>query len=291
LAERSGHVNKRIILCSLAALILLIAAALWFFTNTAGDAQDPDADESVRNIYIGDIITLKVASRTYSAEELTSIFHGFEIVDIQNEPEGFILSLRTFTVGEHKVFLGNKEIVINVSSTLDDIERDEIFQGDTWVIKPGFMLYWQIILLAAAGAFVLSGGFVLAKVIKKRKENALSPLQLFIKRCAALSPDDDYNNNYFVDLTFYFKEYLGSRFKCRIIGKTSIEIINELNKIRATRNIQAIDAFLYEIQEWLTECDRLKFSGVEVSVEEKKAHFAILYNLVEKIDQTKEEAA
>ena len=284
---------KRIILYALPLLLLLAAVALWAITRNSGNNDDPDANDfdSVRNIYIGDIITLKVNSLAYTADELTSLFQGFEVIDIKKEADGFLLSLRTFTIGERKVFLGNKEIIVNVSSTLDDIERDSIFQGDIWVTKPGFLFYWQILLCAAAGVFALSGGFMLVKVIKRRRENALSPMQLFVKRCSTLCPDDDSKDRFFVDLTFYFKQYLEGCYHCRIIGKTSIEIINELENIQAVQNIRAINIFLPEIQQWLTECDRLKFSGLDVTAEEKKGHYAILYDLVIKIDQTNEEAA
>jgi hypothetical protein len=284
--------NKKAFLFLLPVRLLLAVTAVLAIIGNVGstDTENPDAAESVRNIYIGDIISLKVTSLSIKAEELQNMFQDFEIVEIKQEPDGYLLSLRTFKTGERKVLLGNKEIIINVSSTLDDIERESIFEGDTWVIKPGILFYWRILLYVAAGVFALSGGFVLVSVIKKRKAKALSPLQLFIKRSSALSADDDFNDNYFVDLTFYFKEYLEARHQCRItsegasagtigyIGKTSVEIINELMKI------QALDAFIPEIHGWLTECDRMKFTGMEVSAENKKGHCAILIDLVERID-------
>ena len=284
-SKKNGFMNKRIILYLLPVLLLLAIGIIWVSVRSAGETEIPDASDDGRNIYVGDIISLKIASFAYSADELALIFQGFEIIDMKDEPDGYLLSLRTFTVGERKILLGNKEIIINVSSTLNDIERDSIFQGDTWVIKPGFSFYWRIMFYIAAGCCAISGGFVLAKAIRKRKENALSPLQLFMKRCAALSPDDDFYDGYFVDLTFYFKKYLEARYQCRIIGKTSAEIIDEL------QDIQEIKPFLLETQDWLTECDRLKFSGVEVSAEKKKEHCALLLNLVERIDRLNEEAA
>jgi hypothetical protein len=274
--------NKKAILFLLPLLLLIIAAVVLVFTGTTGNVEDPEnqnAAKSVRNIYIGDIITLKITSRAFGAEEFERLFQGFEIVEIRDEPDGYLLSLRTFNVGERKILLGNKEIVINVRSTLNDIKRDSIFEGDVWVIRPGFIFYWRILLYVSAGVFTLSGGLVMLRIITKRKAKALSPLGLFIKRCAALSADNDFNDNYFVDLTFYFKEYIETRYQCRIIGKTSAEIISAL------REIQALDAFLHEIQEWLIECDRMKFTGIEVSAEEKKGHYVKLNKLVERIDQ------
>lgn len=277
--------KKRAILYIFPVLALLAAVIAAAFIIAAGGAGSADDDGTRRNVYVGDVISLRIASREFSAEELSATFQGFEIVGIEEDPDGLLLSMRTFAVGERKFLLGNKEIVINVSSTLDDIERDGVFQGDAWVIKPGFLFYWRVLFYVAAGCFALAGGLVLAKAAIKRRAKQLSPLQMFMKRCAALCPDDDWGDEYFVDLTFYFKEYLEARLLCRIVGKTSIEIIAELKGIRA------LVAFLPEIQQWLGECDRLKFSGVEVTAGEKKGHRAKLLNLVGKIDRIKEEAA
>ncbi|MDR0490307.1 MAG: hypothetical protein LBH28_03545 [Oscillospiraceae bacterium] len=277
--------SKKIIMCLLSALVLLAAAAALNFTSSAVDAEMSNDIESGRNIYVGDIIRLKVTTLAFSAEELERMFQDFEIVEIKDEPEGYLLSVRTFTVGEQKIQLGDNEIVINVSSTLNDIQRDSIFEGDEWVIKPGFQYHWRILFFVTAGVFALSGGFMLAKIIKKRKAKQLDPLQTFIKRSDALSAYDDYSDNYFVDLTFYFKEYLEALYTRRIIGKTSDEIINML------KEIQALDAMLPEIMEWLAECDRIKFTGAKVSGEVKTERYAVLRDLAERIGGLPEEEA
>lgn len=227
-----------------------------------------------RNIYVGDIITLEITSLEFSEDELRQKFKEFEIVEIKKEPDGYLLSIRTFDTGERTILLGSKEIVIDVTSTMNDIHRDDIFEGEAEVIKPGISFHWRIIFYAATGIFVLSGGFVLVKAFVKRKTGTESPYQLFLRRSASLSAADD---NYFVDLTLYFKEYLESLYKRRIIGKTAAEIVNEL------KEIQVLDAMLSDIQKWLTECDILKFTGIEVSSDEKRRHYAWLLNLAEKI--------
>jgi hypothetical protein len=84
-----------------------------------------------------------------------------------------------------------------------------------------------------------------------------------------------------VELTFYFKEYLESRHPdgdFRIIGKTSTEIMNELTEISTLNNL------LDDINKWLTECDRMKFTGVNATVDQKKGHYNDLVYLVKKIN-------
>lgn len=257
------------ILCLLLAL-LWVGMPLRVYAEAVGD---------VRNIYVGDIITLDIATKNYSAEQLSEKFHDFEIVEIKEKTDGYLLSLRTFKTGEQSVLIGDKEIVINVESTLNDIQREGIFEGDVSVIEPGFPFHWRILFYIAAGIFALSGGFVLLKTILKRKTKTLSPHQIFLSRSGALSDADD---NYLVDLTLCFKEYLESLYQCRIIGKTSAEIIFELKRL------QILDTMLPEVQEWLTECDRLKFTGIRVSRDEKQDHYGKLLNLVTKIDIQKQ---
>ena len=233
------------------------------------------ANAESRDIYVGDIIALEVSADNVYEEELREAFKNFEIIDIKDTSDGYLLSIRTFETGEQRVVIGNKEIVINVRSALTDIERDELYEGDARVQQPGFSFLWRIVFSVAAGVFVLSCGYILVKVIKKRKIKAMSPHQLFLWRSANLLVDSD---NYFVELTFYFKELIGSLHNCRIIGKTSAEIIAEL------KPIETLTPMLPEISSWLIECDRFKFTGVQVSKAEKQEHYTLLLDLVDRIE-------
>jgi hypothetical protein len=211
----------------------------------------------------------------YSAEVLREKFQAFEIVEIKDVNGEYFISLRTFETGEHKILVGDKEIVIIVQSVLDNIQREGIFEGDTGVVEPGFRTRFDVLFYITAGLFVLSGGLVLIKATQKRVIKALSPFQTFLRRAGSLSADND---DYFVDLTFYFKEYLECRYQFRIIGKTSSEIMNVLKEIKL------LNTMLPGINEWLTECDRLKFTGVNVTAEVKQEHYEKLLKLVESVE-------
>jgi len=254
--------NIKKTLCALIALLLIWTSGILVFAET-------------RNIYIGDIITLQISSREFSAEELRERFRAFEIVDIKEERDGYLLSLRTFEIGEHRVLLGNKEIIINIHSTLDDIQREGLFEGDTVVIEAGFLIRWRVFFYTALCIFALSICFVLLKAFRKKNDKTLTPLQIFIRHSSSLSVEND---GYFVDLTFNFKEYLESAFQCRIVGKTSAEIMSELKEVKM------LSALLSDIKSWLMKCDILKFSGVKASIEIKQEHYKELLRLVEKID-------
>ena len=271
---------RRILLILLPVMIALLsifpvcASAEEAGNALVGEAGNASPGEE-RSIYVGDIITLKVTAKGLSADDVAERFHAFEIVEISEEGDGFLISVRTFVTGEQRIILGEKEIVIDVRSTLDDIVRDDIFEADRFAIEPGLIFHWRLLFYVSGGIFALSGGFVLWKAMKNRNGKKMSPLESFLRRSGSLSADED---NYFVDLTFYFKEYLQAMYKCRIIGKTSDEIIGELN------NIKPLGAMLPDIREWLTECDRLKFTGVTASAGEKQEHFGRLLVLAQRID-------
>jgi hypothetical protein len=263
------------------SILYMLAALLLFglgtpaYAQTAAQPAEPLAFEEGRNIYVGDIITLEISASRLSAEELQERFGDFEIVELKEMAGRYALSLRTFEPGEYTVPLGDKEIVITVGSTLLDIGRDDVFEGATRVMAAGFPFHWRVLFYIAAGFFVLCGGYALAKAVLKKRKKPLSPYQMFLQRCSALMVADD---NYFVYLTLYFKEYLEALYQCRIIGKTSAEILHELQEI------QPLETMLHLIGVWLRECDRLKFTGISVSDEQKQRHYEKLLELVGSID-------
>jgi len=234
-----------------------------------------------RDIYIGDIIALEITSESVSADELKKKFQDFELIELKEQNGVYSVSLRTFITGEHIINLGNKEIIINVKSTLEDISRDDIFEGGARVAKPGAPFYRRVIFYVPAAVFIFSCGFVSVKKIIKKTKKTQTPLQLFLNNSSRLSPE---NKNYLADLTYNFKNYLEALYKFKIIGKTTGEIVNELKKI------QELNGALPDIFEWLTECDRMKFTGVYAQNEEKEDHCKKLIGLVEKIDKEKEGA-
>ena len=254
--------------------IFLFTALLIIFGNAALFAID-DIKTETRNIYIGDIIVLEITTREYSRDELIQKFIDFETVEIKSTPGGYNLSIRTFEPGERSILIGDKELIIRVSSTLDDIEREDIFEGELKVLKPGFAFPWRVLFFMSLSVFILSGAFIIYKTFIKKQSAEENPYKLFLRRSAALSDEDE---NYFVDLTFYFKEYVGSLFKRRIIGKTSTEIVNELSEIPALKNE------LFVIEKWLSECDLFKFAGIEITSDDKRSHYTRLLSIAESLE-------
>ncbi len=254
------------------ALSLLIILSLIFIVSSGVMAEK-------RNIYVGDLIQIKVSTLEFTADELQEKFKDFEIVNMEENKDGFILTLRSFETGEKKVQLGDKEIVIDVKSALKDKKRVGIYEGDSSIEEAGSSFDIQYVFYALTGIFVISGGISLWGIIRKRNPSSKSPYQHFLSRMDNISPDD---GSYLVKLTFYLKEYIESRYSCLIRGKTSSEIISEIKDLKIlTQNTP-------EIASWLNRCDNYKFSGIQVSEEAKQELHNSLRELVRKIEETKE---
>ena len=260
--------NAKKTICILLALALPLAAA------------PLQALAESRDIYIGDAIALQIESQKFSAEEIRAELEGknFEIIEIKERSGGYLVSVRTFEIGEHKIFFGSREIVINVRSSLEDMSIEGIHEGEGRMAEAGFWVPWRELFCVFAGIFAVSGGFALKKKLAP-KRSAKSPLESFMDSCLSLSGEAE---SYLVDLTHNFKKYLEALCKFKTIGKTSAEIAGELKKI------DALGGILPDIEKWLLECDQMKFAGINANNGEKEGHYVKLLHLVKEIDMQKE---
>ena len=216
-----------------------------------------------RNIYIGDIISLEIESDGISAEQLRQAFSDFDIVDLITKNGVTKISLRSFEPGEYRALIGDRELIITVSSTLDDISVSDVFDGEAVVMPPGFPFHWRVFFYCACALCASSAAYAALMFLREKRRKALTPYQLLLLRLGTLSADDE---GYLVELTRFLKEYLGALYKRRIIGKTSSEIINELMQTPLP------DTMLPDIEAWLRECDSMKFSGLAARAGQKKEH-------------------
>ncbi len=257
--------SKFIILATVLTLLLVISSG------------HISAEE--RSIYVGDLIELKVQSQDLTLDEIKEKFKDFELINTSDTSGGYILTLRSFETGEKTVQLGDTEIKIIVKSTLDEIERTGIYEGDLNPQGTGFYLPWKNIFISLAGMFLVTSGINLWIFLKKRKASSLSPYQYFIKGISDLSIEQD---DYLVSLTSHFKEYLESTYSFTIRGKTSTEIINEISRI------PGLNKNIPDIKSWLDESDYYKFSAATAQVVKKMQLMGNLQELVTRIDETKE---
>ena len=245
--------------------------------NDSGqNGDDRQRGEGTRNIYIGDLITIEVVSQTISRRELEEKFSEFEIVDIKKTDKGFLITVRSFVPGEKVVNLGDKEIVITINSALADIQRDDVFEGDTSPEGAGFAMDWRYLFFALLAVFLATGVLLLRKYLAKRRASRLSPYSRFIGRCRLLQFSDRF---YYAKLTMYFKEYIESVYNIGIKGKTTGEIMDSINRLPGLQQV------LPGIENWLRESDYYKFSGVAASNEKKRILIDELVEVVNRIER------
>ena len=172
--------------------------------------------------------------------------------------------------------LGDKEIVITINSALADIQRDDVFDGDTSPEGAGFAVDWKYLFFALLAVFLVTGVLLLRKYMAKRRASQLSPYDRFIGHCRLLQFSDRF---YYAKLTMYFKEYIESVFNISIKGKTTGEIMDSINRLQGLQHV------LPGIENWLRESDYYKFSGVSASNEKKKMLIEELVEIVDRIER------
>lgn len=254
-------------------ILLLLIISLVFIVSPI----DIKAEE--RNIYVGDLIELKIETQDLTLDELKDKFKDFEIVNVTEIPKGYIFTLRSFETGETTINIGDKEVKIVIKSTLDEIERDEVYDGDLEPLKPGFYLKWIYVFIPLVIIFLFTLTINIRTFIKNRKVSSLTPYERFNRAIGDLTV---HQKDYLVQLTLIFKEYLSSTYSFNIKGKTSTEIIYEIS------NMPKLSEKLQDIKSWLMENDYFKFSGTDVPMAKKLELMERLTLLVGKIEEAKE---
>ena len=251
--------RARIFIAMAAAALLLAPPALPGAAPPAQAASPAQPDEAgasqTRKIYPGDIVRLELEGENLTPEEVGEAFAAFDIVELREAGGKIHIAVRTFEPGEHRARLRSREIVVEVASTLEDIDRDDVFEGGTAVREAGIRFHWRILFGAAAAVFALSGGALLFRAVGRRNTKPPDPYELFLQRAGALDAE---SGAYLPELTRHFKTYLESLYPCRIAGKTTAETLDELRKFPPLAPV------LPELADWFAECDILKFSGAAV---------------------------
>ena len=227
-----------------------------------------------REIYVGDIINLRIAT-DIAPSKIKEKFSVVEIVDFKETAEAYQLQVRSFEAGEKVIKLGDKEIRLVVESTLDKYpERQQVFEGNLGVKEADFRFSWTY-LFYLIGLIVLCGVFYyLWQLWKSKSQTPRTAYQKFEELLAQI----DGQEGYFVALTYALKRYLEEQFNCRIIGKTSSEIIAEIE------DISALKEHLAALEDWLQQVDYYKYTTAEAKIDEEDKLVAELQEIVDEIE-------
>ena len=232
-----------------------------------------------RNIYIGDLINIEITTQGITEKDIRDKFTDFEIVNLKEEEDGYLITVRSFEPGETTIQIGNEKLKITVKSTLDDIDREGVFEGDLNPKMTGFYMQWQYLLYVAILVFLVTGGITLFRLIRRKKMIVLTPYQHFLKQTNHVKLTE---NSCLVQMNLYLKEYIETSYSCSIKGKTSDEIIKELSVI------PKLQASLQSLYTWFEKCDYFKFTKAVASMEFNQAILTDLKELVTNMETIQE---
>ena len=232
-----------------------------------------------RQIYVGDLVYIEIPKETVTEMDIREAFKGFEIVTIEEKEEEYTIAIRSFEIGVKSVMIQGQEINIHINSLLAESTREDIYEGNYNLKEPGINIYWMYIEAGLIVLFLISVFIFIYKRLKKRNEKTISNYNQVIDWITKLEKD---RSQYFVKLTAYLKWYIEKTFDVKIIGKTSKEFIEEMNK----NNINLVKKNL--VRDWLGKCDYHKFSGQIGKEEDKEEMKNKLIEIIKIIEENKE---
>lgn len=225
-----------------------------------------------RNIYVGDIINIKLSSNIYTEEDIREKFKDFEIVHLKKEEDVYLIGLRTFETGKKNVKLGDKEIEVVVYSTLEGKEDRELIDGDSSYEKVGINRVYGYFLYGTLAVFLFVSTLYIIRLIRGKNKAELTPRGRFWSSFKKANLHDEESLAFMKSI---FKRYMEEVYSCSIKGKTSCEIVREI------KEVEGLQEHMYQIKKWFKKCDSYTFSRIISTAEEKQKLFNELEELVE----------
>jgi len=231
-----------------------------------------------RPIYVGDIIELNIDSSTYSLVDIEIAFEDFEIVDLIEVEEVYELKIRSFDVGEHIVTLGNTEVVISITTLLND-DKTELMPGELALKEPGFILPWTAIKFISLAISLIGIVTLIILIIKNRP---LKPLSIYETLKVQLNDISLLSDDYAYHLITVFKTYISKQFSEPFIGLTTKELLFHIKGYPEVKES-------YELMSlWLNKCDTFNYSKDKANLESKTLLKEELITIVESIEENSE---
>lgn len=207
-------------------------------------------NQSVRDLYIGDEISLEIQAKGISEVALREAFEGMEIISFEKDEEVYRLIVTGYEPGEQEIQLPGQKLLIHISSTLDAIKRESIFEEEL-TYESGEAK--QISLMAVLGLGILLIILYLPMAFKLfiRKEKQMKPFELFIQ---SIEKIDASCSDALYEMTMILKRYLSNVLGVSLEGLTTEQIIEVLD------NQEVI--MKEDLTEWMVKCDQLKYKPV-----------------------------
>ncbi|MGM0507699.1 MAG: hypothetical protein ACQERZ_00825 [Fusobacteriota bacterium] len=230
-----------------------------------------------QKIYIGDLVNLSIEGKNITKNQIEEKFKGFEIEKLVKKDNGYELSIRSFETGTHNISIGNTDLEIIVESVIEEKDKSdpnkildvtEKGQIEIDLLKSPLPITYFLIGIAIFIFMIII--LIILKFCKSRKHNRESSFQRFINQIRNIESEE-----YFFELTKIFKEYIYNRYKIKISGKTSKEILKEVPGQIDKEKLKA----------WLDFADLCKFGGLVPTPEEKELYKNMLVEIIQKSEE------
>ncbi len=253
------------------AIIILAVISLLIINLQVVSAEE-------RPIYVGDIIELSIDSQVYSLTEIELAFEDFEIIDISIHEDVYLVKIRSFDVGEHRVNLGSSEIVIHIASLLVD-DKTELLPADLEIDKPWPIVPWTVIKYMA---MIIILSCVVVLIILKFKNRTKKPLTNYQRFKVDIDSLKTTNDDYANGLTHLFKDYTAKQLNKNLQGLTTQECLSVL------KGLSEVEESYDFLRGWLNKCDVFKYSKDKANEEAKLTLKKELLAIVESIEKHSE---
>jgi len=244
------------------SLTLLIITAVILGSAFA----EPSSSATLRNIYVGDVLELRIETMDYTQDEIELAFQNFEILRYEEDEEVIFLDIRSLEAGSFAVDLGEQKFTIQIASTLDDMKRDSIFESDNELIANGSIINPYYILLGVGLICLLSSFTYYLTTKKKKLVTILTPMEKFNEEMAISIPE---HSDFLILIGQIFKQYLEDQFVLKVCSKSIMGLTTD-ETIEILKSIPILNDSLDSVREWLVRNDYSKFSGKDLTLDQKK---------------------
>lgn len=188
-----------------------------------------------RPLYIGDVVELSIDANRHTQRSIEAAFSDMEIIDLVRQGDVFNLSIKVNEIGRQTVLLEDQEIVFEVTSTLEVIDRDQIFTGDLRPHEGGWVIYYGFLIYGLLGLMVIQGLEIIWRLFKKRRQEKQVTSKTITETLQELPLSAE---NYVVMLGHALKGYLGEVYKKQTQGMTNRELASWLKGLTLTEETQ-----------------------------------------------------
>lgn len=194
-----------------------------------------------KDINVGDLVQFKIEG--INREEIVKSIEKtqLQLEEIKEDKDGYLISVRSFKVGDSEILLGNKRILLNVKSVLEESDKEIYPHLSNNEDKILFSSKFPYLFIISTIIGLLSLGYLIKNIKFNKKIKTLTPEEKFQNTLNNLSEKD-----WDFQLSMAIREYIDNKYKSHFkngiyfpIGKIDlddVEFINNLDRNKFSNN-------------------------------------------------------